>query len=706
MKIMLVCDSMGIGGAETHVFSLAKGLCREGHCVTVAARSGRLSQRIASESDGVKFHNIYPHGRTPMQMAAYIFALGKIIKREGPGVIHAHSRVTAFAVGVLRSLGIARRSVFIVTAHAKYRTGALLRFFSVWGEKCIAVSDDIREHLAHNYSVGADRITVIPNGVDTDEFCPCPSAPPHTLLFASRLDGDCSHGALCLCEVAERLSRDYPDVRISIAGGGGELERIKAAAEGNDNITLLGELDSLAEAIRDASAVIGVSRVVLEAMAGERNVILFGNEGGLGLLDGGNLKNAEATNFTCRGFGVKDADFLFREIVRLFRMSDGERDELAKGNRKHVLLHHSGGAVVTRTVEVYQRAVQRRKRIVVGGYYGFGNAGDEALRRSIVEWLMGCVPYARISVLNKTRGREGSVRYVKRYSPLSVLWTLCRADLFILGGGSLLQNSTSTRSLVYYCALLRLASLLGCKTVLLSNGLGPLKSRFAERLTSRSLTLADSVSVRDGDSLALARRLGREDVALGADLCFSSEIKPAWSERSRRLKASAKRGYIMIAVKGNCQCDRTPLANEIREFCRERGLVPVFVAMDVPVDSSESKRLARYCKGEFLQCTSAEELLALMSDAYAIVGERLHFLIFALTVGRGYVGIGDAPKVKSFLSETLATSPLNPYCPGELSRLIDESRAFSSAQLLAIYERQKRRSDAGLRVIEKSFLPD
>lgn len=695
MKIMLVADSMGIGGAETHVLSLARGLSREGDTVIVVAKRGELCERLISED--IRFIEAYPKSRSVFGMLSYTVDLWRIIRKERPEVIHSHSRPTAFAVGVGHLFGLARGAAFVVTAHAKYKINGFFKLLSVWGEECIAVSEDIKEYLEKNYRPRLASISVIPNGIDTDDFSPRGEPLPHTILFASRLDEDCSLGADCLCEIADRLSAKYPDLKINIAGGGEELERLKSKAQGIKCVTFLGGLSSISDVVSESSVVIGVSRTVLEGMASEKNVILFGNEGALGILTPKNIGIAEATNFTCRGSCVQDSDFLFREICELFDMNIDEREAVAMANREYIVKKHSANEVVESTVKIYSRALESKRRIVIGGYYGFSNMGDEMLKASVVKWLDRAAPHTHVTVLNKSGKREGRVRYVCRYSP-RVLFELCSADVFILGGGSLLQNSTSTRSLFYYCALIFIAKALGCKVILLSNGIGPLNGKLANQMAARAIRRADRVSLRDEESYRLAKSLGKADAVLGGDLSFSFEL-PVLTNKALR-----EGEYLLIALKGDGKFDRTPLLKKIDALCKERGLIPIFVAMDQALDGKAARRFAEMTNGEFLECETAEEMLSHIFDAWAVMGDRLHFIIFALIVGKSFVGVGDAPKVKSFVSDSLGMKTLNPYLSEELDGLVDEARSFSSAELFTVYERYKSLVSADLMDIERSFL--
>ena len=700
MKIMLICDSMRIGGAETHVLGLAKGLSSKGHHVIVVAKRGALAARLLKECSGKgRFVELYPEGRGALELLRYTLALGKLIKKESPSVVHAHSRASAFAVRILRGIGAVPRFAFAVTAHAKYRTNILLKRLSFWGDECIAVSDDIKSHLVTRYGVPSQNITVIPNGIDTDEFSPQKADASHTILFASRLDGDSSLGARCLIKAADELTPKYPDVKITIAGGGEELDGLRRLAA-NKSITFVGGLPSLCKVMTESELVIGVSRVALEAMACEKNVILFGNEGAIGLVDDEKIEMAESTNFTCRGFGVGDTQFLFNEIDRFFLMDNAQKAKMASANRRYVLDNHSQNETTYRTIEVYEDILA--PRVLVGGYYGFGNMGDETLLSALFASLKNISPRSSICVLNKTKKSINGVRFVNRYSPVCLVREMRKADVFILGGGSLLQNATSTRSLLYYCALIGLSKAIGCKCVLLSNGIGPLKSRLAVYLASNALKKADQVGLRDDQSLTLAKALGKKDALLGADLCFSMDLIPRESRRVRNLKSKIKNGYVLVALKGGAE-NKDALVEEIKCFCAARGLVAVFVAMDETVDARISKKSAEECSGIFIDNVEREELLSLLSDAEAVVGERLHFLIFSLSVRKGFVGVGNAPKITSFVAETLKMRTLDPNKPQSLARLIDLSGCFSSEELLEAWQKYKRRSQNELRELEKAF---
>lgn len=696
MKIMLVCDSMGIGGAETHVLGLAAELCENGHSVTVVAKRGELTERLLCKCKGrAHFIDLGLRGRSPMKLAAYTLALGKLIKKQSPNVIHAHSRPTAFAIRTLFSLRYVKSIPFVVSAHAKYRLNGFARLFSVWGDKCIAVSEDIKNHLIEHFNVAEEKITVIPNGIDTLEFYPRKDYEPYTVLFASRLDDDSSLGAQCLCNIADELAAKYPKVKILIAGGGKQLKELCSSSK---NVELLGAQPTLSEVILRAELVIGVSRVALEAMASERNVILFGNEGALGLLYEDCFELAEKTNFTCRDCGIKDERFLLSEIVRFFDADEEKRLEMSKLNRQYAVDRHSEKNSVSKTIELYDQ----NPRILIAGYYGFGNMGDDAMLCTLVDYLKKTsIRSENICVMAKHEDAFSGIRCVNRCSLIALVREMKKADTFILGGGSLFQNETSNRSLLYYCALVILSKILGCKCILLSNGIGPLKNRLANRIVSTVLKMVDGASFRDSDSLLLARRLGCSEAIMGADLCFSMYENIEESDRVRSIKAKASGGYVMIALKGIG--DKQRITKEIKRACGHRAWTPVFVAMDIREDSKTAKRCAELCGGIFVESLGRGELLSLLSDAKIAIGERLHFLIFALLAGKSFVGVGHSPKIVSFVSETMAMPTLDSNYPTDLVALVDKAMAFSHDRLALMLQKYRLRSQRELDELKKAF---
>ena len=156
------------------------------------------------------------------------------------------------------------------------------------------------------------------------------------------------------------------------------------------------------------------------------------------------------------------------------------------------------------------RGVPRRpaQRPLLCGYYGEHNLGDDALLAVLLEQLPAAVrPLVTAHDQALVRSRF-AVETVDRRSLATVLRALAGCDALVLGGGSLLQDATSFRSLLYYGLLIVSARVRRLPVLLWGQGLGPLRRRRSRWLVRALLPLTSACSWRDPASAALAARLG------------------------------------------------------------------------------------------------------------------------------------------------------------------------------------------------------
>ena len=155
MNILLACMSMGLGGAETHVYSLACALRSLGHGVTVASRGGVLADKLAE--NGIKQIFIPLDKADIFTVCKCRAVIGGLLKSGEYDIVHAHARIPAFVCApVCKKHGVH----FVTTVHAHFKGGSLLRALSRWGEHCFAVSPEPCYYLTSIF-VSADNITVI-----------------------------------------------------------------------------------------------------------------------------------------------------------------------------------------------------------------------------------------------------------------------------------------------------------------------------------------------------------------------------------------------------------------------------------------------------------------------------------------------------------------------------------------------------------------
>ena len=296
------------------------------------------------------------------------------------------------------------------------------------------------------------------------------------------------------------------------------------------------------------------------------------------------------------------------------------------------------------------------KRIVISGYYGFRNAGDEAVLAGMLATFRQVGLDARVTVLSAdpvgTRAQHPGVDAVHRYRIGPVVQAIRRADLVISGGGSLLQDVTSARSARYYLFILQLAQFLRKKTAIYAQGIGPLNNTGTRSAVGRTLNKTSLVSVRDEQSRNLLVSIGvnRQPIHVVADPSFV--VEPDIEAADNALAGIGLGGKELIGV----SLRPWPLvsgwlekaAEGIAQACEELGVAAVLIPMQEPEDAVVCGSVA---KGVMLrEIGGVRAIKGLIARCDLVVGMRLHSLIFAASEGVPFVPIVYDPKVSAFAS--------------------------------------------------------
>ena len=667
MKILMVTSSMDTGGAETHIYSLAKALMNMGHKIYVASSGGRLADEL--RQIGVRHVKLGLDRRYPLGLLRARFLLGGLIRKEGIDVIHAHSRLGAYVAYYAAS---AEGIPFVTTVHAKFTISPIRKRLSRWGNPTIAVSEDLRHYLCEGYGFCSENTRLIPNGIDTSLFFPVPSAKKnHRIVFVSRLDSDCSAAAFALCRIAPTICRQFPDTEILICGGGEEYRPLSQLKEklGLSCVRLLGNVDRLSDILRSAGLFVGVSRAALEAMACGASVILGGNEGFIGLADSKEvLERACLTNFCCRGATRLTDEALYSEILRAFSMPRSETERISRLLSAYVRENNSLELMARQTEAVYREALassikKGKGQIVLLGYYGFGNLGDNALLRASIKRAKKAYGGKIISALTKSPKRDRldfGIRCVNRYSPLSIIRELWGAEVLILGGGTLLQDSTSLRSLIYYSSVIKLAKALGLRVELWGNGLTRPRAVLAARLVKWAIANSSYVGLRDLSSASEALRLAsigdgdklyyEKDLAADQGAAQSSRIDFLLDRLGIKNGDSIK-DFAVIAVMGGVGKGYLSILRYWLEKIKSQGITLVFIPMFPAEETSECQYLCECHGGVVASSLSESDVVGLMKHCSVVCGMRLHSLVFASAANAPFVGFGGDPKIESFCRE-------------------------------------------------------
>ena len=657
MKVLILTDRMQGGGAETHIAQLSLGLRAAGNEVTILSAGGAYADAL--EKSGIRQLRAPISSHNPFRWIKLRRYHQRLVRKEKFDVLHAHARIPALLIRGAHRWGTAE----IVAVHAHFYANAWLSMLCNWGTRTVAVSEDLRTYVSDTYGLPAERVCVIPNGIDCIRFSPPAPEDVRTvprILFASRLDEDCSLGAELLCSLAPRLCRRYPGVRIEIAGGGGALPQIREAAEavnqalGYTAVTVLGWVHNMSPIFRRNSIFVGVSRAAMEAAACGCAVILCGNEGYLGILNRANANEALRSNFCCRGGEMPNIDALQQDRVRLIE-SPSLRTDCGVDCRELIREHCSAERMCRETLALYHRALPHRTQltITVGGYFGCGNTGDDAILLGFLTAIGQLSPKTRVIALTaapyQNRRRFG-IRCVNRKNPIAVRLSLLRSRAFLCGGGSLLQNGTSIRSLSYYLGLLRLAARLRVTCVLYAAGIGPLIGKSARLRTLQALSRCRYISLRDEHSFRYLSAHGTDMslLHLGADPAFLMPPPPSGRAVSilREFGVPTEQRYLCVVLRGGTSAalPRSILLTAVRMLCHKNSLFPLFPVFDEHLDREVTHRAAEEIGGRMILLREPADATALLSICEVGISMRLHALILATSVATPMIGISADPQ--------------------------------------------------------------
>ncbi len=300
--------------------------------------------------------------------------------------------------------------------------------------------------------------------------------------------------------------------------------------------------------------------------------------------------------------------------------------------------------------------------IVVSGYYGSKNAGDEAMLAAMIEVLSDIDPKLHITVISAdpedTASRHG-VKAIPWLDVGQIAAALRQADLMISGGGSLLQNVTSGRSLYYYLSVILLARLLGTPVMLYAQGIGPVCGAFARWVMRTVGNHVSLITVRDQGSMDELRSLSihRPPIHVTADPVLAIHPVDRGIGRGilRKFKADGARPIIGISVREWRGWDsyKQAIAEAADQLAAERDARIVFLPMQYPEDVHAAETIAARMKeaavvlpGEYM----TSELLSLVGNLDLLISIRLHALIFAGVMGVPMLGLSYDPKIDRFLS--------------------------------------------------------
>lgn len=298
-------------------------------------------------------------------------------------------------------------------------------------------------------------------------------------------------------------------------------------------------------------------------------------------------------------------------------------------------------------------------KILISGYYGFDNCGDDAVLECLINDLKD-KNVKDIFVLsnNPNETKEYyNVSSIYRNSYKEILTAIKSCDVVISGGGSLLQDKTSSKSLWYYLAIIFLGIFFRKKVYIIGQGIGPINKKFNRWITKVILKRVNGITVRDSDSKRFLESLKiKNDVILSADPVVNMES----IDDKRIYEILSKEGidpserYMIICTRAweTTEISRVELAKAIDTIANANGMRVIFFPFYYKVDEEESQKVANYLKSDYKIIKNKynpKEVLGIIKKSQFLIGVRLHALIFGLVANIPFIGISYDPKIDGFL---------------------------------------------------------
>ena len=679
MKIIHLISGGDVGGAKTHVLSLLQGLGRTQTVRLICFTEGPFAQeaRALGIDTQVLAAGVGESLRT----------LAATIRAEGFEIVHCHGARANMMGAILRRMVDVPT---VTTVHSDYRRDYIGRPLSrlSYGtintvalrllDYHIGVSDAMTQMLILR-GFAPQRLFTIYNGVD---FPPAPCALSRAeLLQRAGVQAD---GDSVIFGIAARLNpikdiatlirgfaravQTRPGLRLLIGGDGEERQMLEALAR---ELCPAGTVAFLGW-VQDTASFFGAIDV---------NVLSSLSEGFPYVIPEGARMRCATIATRVGGIpyiiehGVTGLLFTPRDDAALGelmgRVADDAafRRQLAENLYEKAAAEFSTSATVGKQLEIYRTILRRRERprkqrdgVMICGAYGKGNAGDDAILKAVAAQMQAIDPDMPIRVLShnpKQTRMKYEVDACHIFNPFGFLPRMRRTELYLSGGGSLIQNETSTRSLYYYLLSIRLAKRLGCKVLMYGCGIGPVSGAHCRSAAARTINrFVDRITVREPMSAQELASMGVTEppVTVTADpallLTPQSEGSVDGYLLSQGLDPNG--AYALFCLRPwKGYSERAQAFVEAAQMLRsEYGLTPLFFALEPGRDLAPCRAAAEQLGGGSAALSAPEDVrlsLGMMKRMRLVVSMRLHALIFAASVGAPLVAVSYDPKVGGFM---------------------------------------------------------
>ncbi|MEM8863739.1 MAG: polysaccharide pyruvyl transferase CsaB, partial [Chloroflexota bacterium] len=305
-------------------------------------------------------------------------------------------------------------------------------------------------------------------------------------------------------------------------------------------------------------------------------------------------------------------------------------------------------------------------RAVLCGYYGMGNGGDEALLYTLLSMLPSHVTPIVLSGNPNDTAKMYGVQACQRKDLIQVIGALQEADVFIWGGGSLMQDATSALNPLYYGGLMLLAQFLGLKTIAWGQGIGPLKRSLTRWLTRYCLRHCTAISVRDAKSLALLKGWNISATLAPDPVWVMSDGKEVSRDRKISSKADSEENMqsskqrlhqktVAVILRPHSLLTDQRLEHLIQAFIQFQQETQTHILL-VPFQPLNDRAIASHIQSqlpgssEIVEQENPQQLHNVFAGVEMAIAMRLHGAIMAIAAGCQCWALSYDPKVTQLMN--------------------------------------------------------
>ncbi len=336
------------------------------------------------------------------------------------------------------------------------------------------------------------------------------------------------------------------------------------------------------------------------------------------------------------------------------------------------------------------------KKILLSGYFGFGNCGDEIILYTEKKFFEN-LGYEVFPIYRASKGSNGASGNL-----FNTIAAIRQSDIIVSGGGGLLQDKTSLKSLFYYLFILFTGRVFGKKTVCFAQGIGPLNTALGRFVTRKVVSGADLITVRDKYSKNVLKSCGiKKPINVCADVAFLFDEEEGISLPYEK--------FVIFSPGYSRSMPSIDTLSNIANIMKKESGFPVVIAPLYPKrDGEVALKISKKTGFPLIMFETIGQCLYAFEKSEFVVGMRYHSVVLSALAKKAFVSMSYDPKV-SAISEEFGIEYVKDYGGiteenfSEIFRLNFSSRREIEKKLAFKLSEMKKRAEENFKLFEKNF---